>query len=118
MPTKAKATPTAPSVAYTEEIFPEVQTGGRKAQPNPHDEIVSFLAANRDESGFSEARGMIIETDAVKAQVRLLQNAGRAHGVSVQTVVTDNGDGTSKVMFRARNAIKRERKNTDASQAE
>lgn len=78
----------------------DVPTVGRPATPNPYTAIVGDLAAKvgRDTPQRALSFDVATDADATKAK-RLLQAAGKDHGVSVRTKVLDSDGAGAVVTF-------------------
>lgn len=100
-PAKA-ATETAPAALTFEDAA--VPDTTRAAKPNPYAEVVGSI------KGSDTAKAVTLPSAAVPANVRLMQQAGKAHGVTVRNRQDDAGNGSVKVTFWTVARITRPRK--------
>lgn len=77
----------------------------RESKPNPYGDVVGSLAQSLGEKAVS----FTVPADAVAAQIRLAQLAGKAHGVTVRNRQEKDGENV-KVTIWAVSKISRPRK--------
>lgn len=98
------------NIATDDAAVPE-QT--RASKPNPFGEVVAALADTMTDEGRSaSAKTVTVPADAVPKVKRYLSLAGQANGVSVRSIVDEDGKN-ARVTFWAVTRIVRERKPKD-----
>jgi len=76
----------------------------REPKVNPFSGVAKLLADNRE-----TAKAFVVSNDDVAYNVRLAQNAGKEHNVTIRNKREDIGGGKTRITVWAVDAIKRPR---------